>query len=57
MNLLINPEIYQRYLENQEHEDHNNRIIRQYIQDTYKDIVLEPEDQIMREYIRNGMLR
>lgn len=55
--MLINPEVYKRYLENQEHEEHNNRIIRQYIQDTYKDIVLEPEDQLMREYIRNGMLR
>ena len=55
--MLINPEVFRRYLENQEHEEYNNRIIRQYIQDTYKDIVLEPEDQLMREYIRNGMLR
>ena len=51
---MINPESYRKYLESQEFKDFNTKLIRQYILDNHRDMTLEPEYELMREYIRSG---
>lgn len=50
---MINPESYQRYLENERLQEYNSKIIREYVFDMNRDMVLEPKDQAIREYLRN----
>ena len=38
----------------QELKDFNTKLIRKYIFETHRDMVLEPENELMREYIRSG---
>ncbi len=52
--LLINAEVYKRYLEKQQVDEHNSRLLRQYIFENYRDMVLEPEHELWKENVTNA---